>query len=353
MPHLKIDGRRLEGSEGQTILDICRKNGIYVPSLCYHPRLVGRGSCRICLVEVEQIPVLQPACNTPIRDRMVVRTASPNVIKARKGILEFLLASGDHNCMICEANGICELQEVAYRVGIDGASCQNRPTRKAAVDNSHPMIRFDPNRCIHCWRCLQACRDVAVNEVLYCEGRGPAARISYHNSSSLRDSECVGCGECVQLCPTGALTEAKSIGKGRQWELDRVATTCPYCGVGCQMDLHVDRRSNSIVRVTGREGVPPNDGMLCVKGRFGYDFVSSPKRLKRPLVRRNGKLVPVSWDSALDYVSKRLGEICLKHGPDTISGLACARDTNENNYALMKFMRAVVGTNNIDHCART
>jgi len=284
---------------------------------------------------------------------MIVRTNSPRVLAAQRAILEFMLASGDHNCLICEAGGRCELQKAAYHLGLDSVSYRSLAEKSTPVDVSHPMIRFDSNKCVLCWRCVAGCNERVVNEVLHFSGRSNDPRISYGQDLSLRNSECVGCGECVQLCPTAALTESKSIGKGRHWELDRVATTCPYCGVGCQMELHVDRASNRIVRVTGREGVPPNDGMLCVKGRFGYDFVSSPARLREPLVRRQGQLETVSWDYALDYTSERLGEICREHGADAISGLACARDTNENNYALMKFMRAVLGTNNVDHCART
>lgn len=353
VPSLQIDGRRIQAKSGQTILDVCREHHIYVPSLCYHPRLSLKGSCRICLVEVENRSELQTACHTHVADDMVIKTNSPEVIRARRGILKLLLAGGHHNCMICETNGRCELQEIAYHLGIDSASDPALSARPEVVDASHPMIRFDPNKCIHCWRCIEACQEIAVNEVLHFSGRSSRPAISFGPGLSLRDSECVACGECVQLCPTGALMEAKSIGKGRPWQLDRVSTTCPYCGVGCQMELHVDRSTNTIVRVTGREGVPPNQGMLCIKGRFGYDFVSSPQRLKQPLVRRRGDLVPVSWNDALAYTSERLTEIRRRCGPDAISGVACARDTNENNYALMKFMRAVVGTNNLDHCART
>ena len=353
MPNLEIDGLRLRCDEGQTVLDVCLDNKIYIPTLCYHPRLRKRGSCRICLVEVEGLPVLQPACHTPARERMVIHTASRQVIRARKAIVEFLLASGGHDCPVCEANENCELHEAARRLGIETTSYSDHAPVPEPIDDSHPMIRFDPNKCVACWRCIEGCNELAVNEVLHFSGRRGGPPISFVPSPLLADSDCLACGECVQLCPTGALIEKKWNGDSPRSELACVQTTCPYCGVGCQVDVHVDHGSNQIVGVTGREGVPPNEGMLCVKGRFGYDFVSSPKRLKEPLVRKNGRLEAVSWEYALDHTAERLREIHKASGPDAISGLACARDTNENNYAMMKFMRAVVGTNNIDHCART
>lgn len=185
--------------------------------------------------------------------------------------------------------------------------------------------------------------------------RGTRSTVVCDGDLPMGESSCVHCGECVQLCPTGALTEKKAVAMGRPWELDRVRTTCPYCGVGCQMELHVDRAANRIVRVTGVEGTPPNDGMLCLKGRFAYDFSSSPDRLTTPLLRRTRDmpLEPVSWDVALDFTAERLAGIRERNGPDAIGVIACARTTNENNYAAMKFARAAIGTNNIDHCART
>jgi predicted molibdopterin-dependent oxidoreductase YjgC len=223
---------------------------------------------------------------------------------------------------------------------------------KAEVDDSSEMIVFDHRKCIQCGRCIAACNQVVVNEVLGMAQRGFEARVVCDLDQPMSRSTCVQCGECVQLCPVGAIIDKKAVGRGRAWELEQVNTTCPYCGVGCQVTLHVDRGANRIVRVTGRE-VPPNDGMLCVKGRFGYEFPSSPKRLTQPMVRKNGKLEPVSWDEALDYTAQRIGEIVAKHGPDVFSAFGSGRITNENNYAIAKFTRAVIKTNNVDHCART
>jgi formate dehydrogenase major subunit len=224
---------------------------------------------------------------------------------------------------------------------------------KEAMDTSSDFIVMNPNKCIVCGRCVAGCNDVVVNEVLTFANRGYKTKVVCDTSVPMAESTCVQCGECVQLCPTAAITERKSMGMGREWELEKVNTTCPYCGVGCQMTLYVDKANNRIARVKGREGIAPNEGMLCVKGRFAYDFPSSPKRLTKPLIKKNGEQVEVSWDEALDYTAGRLREIKEKHGPEAYAAIACARSTNENAYAMQKFARAVMGTNNVDHCART
>jgi formate dehydrogenase major subunit len=352
MVTITLNGRTTEAVEGQTILEAARAHGTLIPSLCFHPKTGQSASCRLCAVEVEGARGLVMSCNTPVRDGMVVRTETEQVLQARRVIVDLLLSDGTHDCLSCEMCGECELQEAAYRLGIERPSAP-RGAPSMATDVSHPMIERNPNRCILCGRCVKACNDVVVNGVLDVAFRGHQSLIVADQDSPLGRSSCVGCGECVQLCPTGALIERKGVGRGRTWGLELERTTCPYCGVGCQVDLHVDRAANRVVRVTGAEGAPPNDGMLCVKGRFGFDFPASPLRLTRPLIRRNGRHEPVSWEEALDYTAERLGQIRQSHGPDAISAVASARDGNENSYAAQKFMRAVIGTNNIDNCART
>lgn len=351
---LTIDERPVVARRGQTVLEVARERGLYMPSLCYHPKVGQAALCRTCVAEVEGVPVLQPTCTLRVRDGMVVRTATERVLEARRTNVELLLDAGIHDCLTCEAVGRCELQEAAYRLGIE------RPmvpvaARRQPVDSSNPFIVRDPDKCIHCFRCIRGCTELVGNEVLEMGFRGDASRVVCDTDLPLGQSSCVSCGECVQLCPTGALTERKAIGSGRPWALERVRTTCPYCGVGCQLELQVDRAANRIVRVRGVEGTPPNDGMLCLKGRFGYDFPSSAERLTSPLIRRSRgePLEPASWDAALDFAAQRLGAIREQHGPDAIGVISCARSTNESNYAAMKFARAGVGTNNIDHCART
>jgi len=347
---LEIDGQHVQAAEGSSILIAARLNGIYIPTLCYHPRTRQAGKCRMCVVEVKGLPGLQVSCSIQAQDGMAVLTKTEKIIETRKMIVELYLSNGSHNCMSCEAAGKCELQDAAYHLGIEKSVF---PVLKKDMpfDVSCPMIIRDMNKCIQCYRCITGCNNIVVNEVLDMGFRGSKMTVVCDTNKPMGKSSCVVCGECVQLCPTGALTEKKTIGRARAWETVRTRTTCPYCGVGCQMYLHV--KDNEIIRVTGVEGTEPNYGTLCIKGRFGYDFVHSPERLKTPMLRKNGVLEEASWDEALDYTAARLTDIKQKHGPDSIVGIGCARSTNESNYVMMKFMRAAIGTNNVDHCART
>jgi formate dehydrogenase major subunit len=347
---LKIDGRDIQAAKGSSILDAARKNGIYIPTLCYHPRTRQAGKCRICVVEVEGLPGLQVSCSLPAREGMAVRSNTEKVIETRKMIVELYLSNGKHNCMSCEADGVCELQDAAYHLGIEKPGFPIIE-KDVPVDASSPMIIKDMNKCIRCFRCIAACNDITVNEVLDMVYRGSDMTVVCDTDKPMGESSCVVCGECVQLCPTGSLTEKKPAGTARSWETEKVRTTCPYCGVGCQIYLHI--KDNKIIKVTGVENTEPNYGSLCVKGRFGYDFVHSQERLTAPLLRKNGGLVEVSWDEALGFTAKKMLEIKEAHGPGSIVGIGCARTTNEDNYVTMKFIRAVIGTNNVDHCART
>ena len=345
-----INEQTFEAEKGQTVLEVARANGIYIPTLCHHPRIGQAGLCRICIVEIEGRPGFQVSCATQVQQGMKIQTSTQRVLDTRRTIVELMLADGTHNCISCDACGDCALQEVAYRLGIERSPFPGAP-KDMAPDAESPFIIRDMNRCITCFRCVKGCQEHVVNEVLSMAWRGRESRVVCDDDRPMHESSCVFCGECVQLCPVGALREKKSEGRGRTWEMRKVRTTCPYCGVGCQLELHT--RENRIVKVTGAEDSPPNYGSLCVKGRFGYDFVSHPDRLKSPLLRRNGTFEAVTWDEALDFAASRLGEIKGIHGADSIAGISCARTTNENNFAMMKMMRAAVGTNNLDHCART
>jgi len=351
MGQLSLDGASVSFREGQTLLDVARERGVKIPSLCYHPKTGQAARCRVCVVEVEGQRALVTSCTSAARDGMVVRTNSPRVIAARRTVVNLLLSNGEHNCLACEQNGACELQDAAYQLGIEvPAFLVESP--KVVPDDTSEMIRFDRRKCILCGRCVAGCNTTVVNEVLGMGNRGFETKVICDMDRPMGESTCVQCGECVQLCPVGALIEKKAIGQGRPWDLETVDTTCPFCGVGCQVTLHVDRAANRIVRVTGRE-IPPNDGMLCVKGRFSYEFPSSPRRLTKPMIKKNGKHEEVSWDEALDFMAVKIRDIISKHGPDVFSAFGSGRITNENNYAMAKFTRAVVKTNNIDHCART
>jgi len=370
---LVIDGKQLSFEPEETILDLARRNGIDIPTLCHLKGTTPTGACRVCLVELQGARSLVASCAMPAAPRMVVRTESPKVIAARRMVIQLLLSSGNHNCAVrgsdgrnwtdfqlqvqrddgsgdlCPVWGDCRLQDLAYRYQVNGERFEPTGVRYP-VEDVNPFIVRDFSRCIQCGRCVQACNEVQVNQAIHFGYRGAKSKIIAAGDRPYRDSDCVFCGECVQVCPVGALVEKDVRYKVRTWETRKVRTTCPYCGVGCQLDLHV--KDNRVVKVSGVEYAAPNYGSLCVKGRFGYDFISSPERLTQPLIRENGKLREAGWDEALDLVARRLGEIREASGPDSIGVLTSARITNEENYLAQKFARAVLKTNNVDHCAR-
>jgi predicted molibdopterin-dependent oxidoreductase YjgC len=250
---------------------------------------------------------------------------------------------------LCPVWGDCRLQDLAYRYQVNGERFPATEIRYP-METVNPFIVRDFSRCIQCGRCVQACNDVQVNNAISFGYRGAEAKIIAAGDRPLKDSDCVFCGECVQACPVGALVEKDVRYAVRQWDTQAVRTTCSYCGVGCQLDLHV--KDNQVVKVTGAEDAPPNQGSLCVKGRFGYHFIHSPERLTTPLVRKDGELVEATWDEALDRVANTFMEIKNAHGGDALGVLTSARVSNEENYIAHKFTRGVLKTNNIDHCAR-
>ena len=349
---LTIDGQEVSANLGQTILEAARSLGIYIPTLCHYQNTTNVGACRVCVVEVENARSLVASCCMPITQGMVVRTNTPAVRAAQKMIVELLWSSGDHNCLTCEQNGACELQDLVYWLKIEKPRFPIEPPGHA-MDESNTMIYRDLNKCVLCGRCIRACNEIQVNEVLDFAMRGSYAKVGPAFDADYIDSSCVFCGECLQVCPTGAITFKQAKFGGRPWELDKVRTTCTYCGVGCQMDLYT--KDNKIVKVMGnREYGAPNDGSLCVKGRFGMDFVSHPDRLKKPLIRykKNEDFKETTWDEAYTFIADKLTAIKKANGPDSIAGLSSARCTNEENYLFQKFLRAAIGTNNVDHCAR-
>jgi predicted molibdopterin-dependent oxidoreductase YjgC len=368
-----INGNDFSFEPGETILEVADRNSIDVPTLCHLKRATPTGACRVCVVEVEGARSLMASCATPAANNMIVRTESSKVIEARRMVLQLLLSSGNHNCAVCGSAGAnwtefqlkvqqaddsgelcpvwgdCQLQDLAFRYQVTAERFAPTETPHA-METVNPFIVRDFSRCIQCGRCVQACNEVQVNQAIHFGYRGSATKIIAAGDQPYINSDCVFCGECVQVCPVGALVEKDARYQVRPWETTKVRTTCTYCGVGCQMYLHV--KDNQVVKISGVDDIAPNYGSLCVKGRFGFDFIRSADRLTTPLIKENGELREASWDEALDLVAGKLGEIKATHGPDSIGVLTSARITNEENYIAQKFARAGLQTNNIDHCAR-
>jgi len=365
---ITIDGRQLTFQEEETILEVARKNGIFIPTLCHIKGARPTGACRICVVEVKGARTLLPACATPAAPNMVVYTHSPMVIEARKTVIALLLQSGNHNCAIatnrsqdwtsfqervaeydqsgdlCPAHSACNLQAYAYRYQVDTSDFV-RASTEYPMEMASPLIVRDFSRCILCGRCVEACNTIQVNNAIAHGFRGARAKIVAMGDDNLQRSDCVFCGECIQACPVAALVETKSRYKIRPWEARHVRTTCHYCGVGCQLDLHI--KDDKIMKVTGVEDAEPNRGSLCVKGRFGYDFVQSPDRLTVPMIREDGRLRDASWHEALDLVASKIREISDSDGPDAVAGICSAKSTNEALYLMQKLFRTGIGTNNL------
>jgi formate dehydrogenase major subunit len=365
---ITVNGRRLPFSSEETILDVARRNGIFIPTLCHLKGATPSGACRVCLVEIEGARALSPACSLPASDNMIVRTDTPEVLEARRTVIALLLKSGNHNCAagekspeqwtqfqqraarydgtteLCPAHGACKLQALAYRYQVDTQGLVRIPPKYSA-EMASPLIVRDFSRCILCGRCVDACNVIQVNNAISHGFRGARAKIVAMGDDPLARSDCVFCGECIQACPVAGLVETKSRYKLRPWEARHVRTTCYYCGVGCQLDLHI--KEDRIMKVTGVEEAPPNLGRLCVKGRFGYDFLHSPHRLTRPMIRNGGGLQETTWGEALDLVARNMKETAAAHGPEAVAAVCSAKSTNEALYLMQKLFRTAVGTNNL------
>jgi predicted molibdopterin-dependent oxidoreductase YjgC len=348
--NLTIDGKTVQAKEGQTILQAAQAAGIRIPTLCYHRDLTPSGNCRICVVEVEKQRFLQAACVFPVAEGMVVKTDSERVIKSRRKTLELMLADHPQDCLTCDLGGSCELQDLAYEYQVEVPSWGSKGTRYEVDSDPNPFVRVDFNKCILCQRCVQACAEIQCRDVWGVAYRGFDEEIVAGANTTMLDARCESCGQCAAYCPTGALSDRMAHGLGRAHQVTKVTTTCTYCGVGCQFDLNV--MDGRVIRVTSNPDAPVNGMALCVKGRYGYDFIHHPDRLTKPLIRQGGDSVEASWDEALDLIASRLGQIKEESGPNSIAFLASAKCTNEENYLIQKFARAVIGTNNVDHCAR-
>ncbi|TFG73256.1 MAG: 2Fe-2S iron-sulfur cluster binding domain-containing protein [Anaerolineales bacterium] len=301
---ITFNGKKVTAQSGQTILEAAQAAGVDIPVLCYHPDLSAWGACRMCMVEVKGMRGLQSSCTCPVADGMEIETESENAVEVRKFVLELLFSERNHYCMFCQMSGNCELQDAAYRYGLDHFMYP-RPYDKLSVDASRKYFIMDHNRCILCTRCVRACDEIAANHTLNVRERGSESMIMADLNVPFGESTCVECGTCLQVCPTGALIDARSAYGGREKDVTHTQTTCMQCSVGCTLD--VVTRYNRLLRVDGVFGSDPNGGLLCVDGRFAplYD---ERKRVNQPLVRRDGKLAAAGWDEALDLVSSKLKE---------------------------------------------
>ncbi|MGB1261653.1 MAG: formate dehydrogenase subunit alpha [Cognaticolwellia sp.] len=332
-----------------------------IPTLCDDSRLDAYGSCRVCSVDIalsaDGPRKVMASCHTPLADGMHIFTNSPRVEKLRKNIVELVLSDHPENCDTCPSNNYCELQDVAHTTGVreirfgdqQSRGNQSRDSLPAvSKDSEHPYMRMDLSLCIDCNRCVRACDEIQGEQVLSAAGRGFDSRIIKGQDVSFSDSDCVSCGACAQTCPTGAISDV--FRANRTPDAEKIRTICSYCGVGCNLEVSV--KDNEILSIEAPKDAEVNAGHTCLKGRYAWRFYNHPDRLTSPLVKINGELTPVSWQYALDYIAERLLSIKAQHGGRAIGGISSARCTNEENYLLQKMIRVVLGTNNIDCCAR-
>jgi predicted molibdopterin-dependent oxidoreductase YjgC len=406
---LTINDQRVVAPEGATILEAALGAGIRIPTLCHHPDLTNVGACRLCVVTVEKARGLQTACTTPVFEGMVVHTESTEARDTRRFVLEMLLSDHPNECMICEVNGACELQDLVYEYNVAWPEHSGARHHYEIDPDPNPFIFIDRNKCVLCGRCVRSCAEIQNRDVWAFAQRGFKSKLVAGADQNLLDARCESCGQCVAYCPVGALYDKMSVGQGRAGQITKVRTTCSYCGVGCNFDLNV--REDRIVRVTSAADAPVNGMRLCVKGRYGYDYVHHPDRLTKPLVRSkwldpahleqrlaNGEWriasarisesasrveqpvagkrsrrqsapgqdaqaghlasvadspwIEVDWDAALDVVAGKFAEFKRESGAESLALLTSAKCTNEENYLVNKLARQVLGTNSIDHCAR-
>jgi NADH-quinone oxidoreductase subunit G len=345
--NITVNGKQITAPAGTLLIDACKNVGIEVPSFCYYPGLSLQGACRMCLVEIEKMPKMQTACTTPIAEGMVVQTETEKVVQARKSMLELLLANHPLDCPVCDAGGECELQDMTFKYGAAESKFIDIKSHRDEQQWS-PVVYFDRPRCILCYRCVRVCGEGMDVWALGVQNRGQSSVIAPNEGDHL---ECEECGMCIDICPVGALTSGAYRYKTRPWEMNHVGTVCTHCGDGCLTTLGV-RRSDTgmeILRGDNRDKSGINGDFLCVKGRYGFDFAHSLERITTPLIRKDGELVPATWNEALELVGKVFGDIKKSDGGNAIGVIGSNRTTNEENYLLQKFARVVLGTNNIDH----
>jgi len=344
---ITLDGREVSGYLGMTILELAKESGIEIPTLCHDNHLLSIGACRVCLVENEQNGALLASCVTPIESGMIINTHSSRVIERRQTIVKLMLASHPDSCLVCDKGNRCQLRQIASDLGIGLVELQRIP-QMASIEEVNPFLERDLSKCILCAKCIRACQELVVEGAVDYFQRGFTTIPATLDNVPLEKSECTFCGTCVALCPTGALTEQKKTYRGTTQAV--VQTTCPFCGCGCSICL--ETKDGCVVRVTpGREN-SVNKGTLCVRGSYGCDFIHSPDRLLKPLIKVNGHFEESSWETALQLVATEFQRIKDTCGSDSLAVLGSSKCTNEENYLLQRFTRSVLGTNNIDNGGR-
>ncbi|HDK17503.1 MAG TPA: 2Fe-2S iron-sulfur cluster binding domain-containing protein, partial [Nitrospirae bacterium] len=329
---ITINGKNIKLDEPMSVLKAAGKAGIKIPTLCHHDALETYGGCRLCVVEVERMPKLQNACTLIAADGMVITTESEVISKVRRGILELLLINHPLDCPYCDKAGECELQDLVDKYG-PTVGRYTEIKRKVPASHKDEIFVRNMDRCVVCTRCVRMCNKVQGASAIDIIGRGNKSRMEPFSSASFN---CEYCGNCLSVCPVGAILSRLYLHSFRPWQIDREEeTVCSYCGVGCSVVVQV--RDDSIKRVIPRFGLGLNNGLLCSRGRFGYEYINSEERLKEPLIRKNGKLEKSTWSEAIDFTAKKLTEIKNSHGGDAVAGIASPRCTNEDNYVFQKF----------------
>lgn len=345
MIELTINDKKVSAEKGSTILQAALKNGIKIPNLCYDKRLRPYGGCRLCVVEVEGQVRLFASCSSPAENGMVIKTDTPKLRKIRQTVLELMLVHHPLDCPVCDKAGECALQDLAYEYGKPEARFI-RHRKEVPPDVRGPLIGLNANRCILCGKCVRICDEHQSRSALGLINRGFPAVVQPAFGEILM---CDFCGQCVDICPTGAMISKNYTFRARAWFLEERTTICPFCGVGCTLTLGI--REGEILRSVGLEGRGRTDGNLCGRGRFGFDYIYSENCLKTPLIRKDGELVSASWEEATSYIVDNLQSIAGRYGSSSIGAIGSPRCTNEDNYILQKFMRNIIGSNNIDSSA--
>jgi len=350
-----IDNKSHEFLPGESILNFCKRiiGEKSIPTLCDAPNLEAFGSCRVCSVDValekEGKRKTMASCHSSVSEGMYIYPHSENIQKLRKNIIELVLTDHPLDCLTCEVNGNCELQDVAASTGVrDVRYPQGENHLHREKDLSHPYMTSDMSKCINCYRCVRACDEVQGQFVLSMAGRGFDTQIIKGLNQSFMESDCVSCGACSQACPTSAISDVFESKAVRSDE--KVRTVCTYCGVGCNLDVSVTGEKINSIQAPFDAAV--NEGHTCLKGRYAFKFYDHPERLRDPMIKKDGKFEIVSWEEVYDYIGNKLTSYKENFGSDSIAGISSSRCTNEENYLMQKFIRAVIGTNNIDGCAR-